>query len=393
MTGASARSLALAGRVAASVAALAVLAILWFATFAVVTPFARIDVTGYFQPPSDDPLAGMANARVIVKATPLDPDAMAYLAVAGARSSDPSLTVRALTVGGALGWRNPIVQAFWLNTAIQAGDLQVAAQRLAALMAMDADRALWKDALVEVSGTADGRAALADRLAQSTLSLMPLLVKVPDDEREATILGNRLNLVALAHGKGMKVDCVPMAQLESAVVMTSAAGDGERLWYRLCDRQALVGTNGRNLSTAGSVVDYSSPFQWITSRSGNFNVGYSNNQAGDVDMLVSSSSTIPETFAYRSIILPVGDYRITWDATDDNGMASDAIMPRVRCQNAAVLPLTPLPAAGVTAGARFTVPSSECPVLTIALTISPPSSSQITYSQLTLRNIRVVPAS
>lgn len=73
-------------------------------------------------------------ARHAVRRDPADARSAGLLGSALLVSGDAAGAERAFTVSAAMGWREPATQLYWMSVALEQGDLEVASQRLDALL-------------------------------------------------------------------------------------------------------------------------------------------------------------------------------------------------------------------------------------------------------------------
>ena len=102
----------------------------------VPTPFraeaAQISATLAFAD-GDVRRAGSEAARAVT-ASPADAQAIGLLATAMLLSDDAERTERAFGLAGTLGWRDPVVQTYWLNARLQQGEARAAIDRFEAIV-------------------------------------------------------------------------------------------------------------------------------------------------------------------------------------------------------------------------------------------------------------------
>lgn len=113
---------------------------------------------------SAGPEQALADARRLVRRSPLPAEHVSLLAIAeernGARDRSGVLVQRAAQ----RGWRDPIAQQAMFAIALAAGQHREAANRLAALYAVQEDQAPLSDLTAQLQATPQGRSALAEAL-------------------------------------------------------------------------------------------------------------------------------------------------------------------------------------------------------------------------------------
>lgn len=157
---------------------------------------------------SAGPEQALADARKLVRRSPLPAEHVSLLAIAeernGARDRSGVLVQRAAQ----RGWRDPIAQQAMFAIALAAGQHREAANRLAALYAVQEDQAPLNDLTSQLQATPEGRSALAEALVAGghwTNGYLHAAVMTKASEARETI--------ALALQKGANLDCGGLRQI------------------------------------------------------------------------------------------------------------------------------------------------------------------------------------
>lgn len=178
------------------------------------------------------PDEGLAIAQAAIARAPIEPTSTALLGAAWLAKGDEDRAQAAFTVAGKLGWRVPLTQLYWMRGALAAGDARVAALRLDALLRQN-HALLREDALLApVEASADGRAALAARLALRP----PWLPYYVDDHGEATpqAMQRRAAVLLLLAGQGTRLGCNAIAPAARRLVVLGDTALAQQVWHAHC---------------------------------------------------------------------------------------------------------------------------------------------------------------
>ena len=110
--------------------------------------------------------AAQAAARRLIAARPVAAEHLTLLAQSAALSGDAPRALAALEAASLRGWRDPVAQRASAEAALAQGAHTIAAQRIAAILALDVAPQEATPMLQRLLATADGRAAFAALLAQ-----------------------------------------------------------------------------------------------------------------------------------------------------------------------------------------------------------------------------------
>lgn len=113
----------------------------------------------------DNPEA-LSLARELVAKRPLAAENLTLLAMAELANGDETAAVQSIDLAGQRGWRVWPLQVSLFGIAMENGNYEVAAMRLAAMWAVPEDREMVNQATSSLLATPEGREAFAQRLAQ-----------------------------------------------------------------------------------------------------------------------------------------------------------------------------------------------------------------------------------
>ncbi len=221
---------------------------------AVVTAFAQIDRSARFAPEFaafvPAPFRGFAQARqveqalvmrdadraverakALVRNRPVPAENLTLLAQAELMSGDVANGLAALELAGQRGWREPLAQQTLAQAALMAGELDTASQRVVALLATGSvDRAAREQLVTGLATTPEGRAAIANRLAErghwqrNFVALGPTYLSA----------GTYADIILRAQGLGANVDCLSLAQAEGLLRQAGHADLASQITRTAC---------------------------------------------------------------------------------------------------------------------------------------------------------------
>ncbi|WP_052768880.1 hypothetical protein [Aurantiacibacter marinus] len=163
----------------------------WWAVLAaigIVTGFAQIDRSARFTPhlaslvppafsgfaaeqrtrqaiAAQQPDRAIAEAKALVAARPLPAENLALFAIAAAMNEQNDQSIAAIEAASTRGWRAPIIQQAVAQAALEQGEYDRAAQRIAALLATGSARDFALDLAARLTTTQEGQAAFARQYA------------------------------------------------------------------------------------------------------------------------------------------------------------------------------------------------------------------------------------
>ncbi|HZF46725.1 MAG TPA: hypothetical protein VEZ26_10330, partial [Sphingomonadaceae bacterium] len=114
-----------------------------------------------------DGTKALAFAEGAVRNDPLRPQASALLGTARSFANDPQDAEVAFRVSAQRGWRDRLTQIYWYDAAMRANDVERAALRADALLRANPNLEGAAKLLAPLEATAEGRLALARRLAEA----------------------------------------------------------------------------------------------------------------------------------------------------------------------------------------------------------------------------------
>ncbi|MET0180247.1 MAG: hypothetical protein ABW194_07175 [Novosphingobium sp.] len=273
--------------------------------------------------------AAIAAGRRAVASDPIDPLATSLLGTALLLAGRWDAAEAAMRVSAQGGWRTAATQLYWAEVALGAGEHDLAAQRIDAVLRQNPDLPTRNALLARLETTAAGRDALARRLA-----LHPGWrdgYGVQFAEIAATQARWRTDVLLRLGRAGHPLGCVdaipPVASLASIDRQAARV-----LWRQHCPRArsgALVADGSFDWADPSRP---GSPFEWqfpavervdlvVDARPG----------AGGRALSATNDGTEPVVIAYQEVALPAGVWRLRWRAVRDGGGEDLPIAARFVC--------------------------------------------------------------
>lgn len=306
------------------------------------------------------PDSAVSHARRAVQRDPIDAQSSGLLGAALLAAGKNDSARMAFTVSGALGWREPLTQSYWMSVALEQGDFRIAAQRLDAILRQSPEYDGRQEMLALFEASPDGREELVKRLAD-----VPVWLGTYFRDANGVPLPNRQARAAVAlrlPEAGVR-DCSLVAGLSSALTSEGNYALGRSLWRAHClapGEDGLVNNGDFELS---GLVKPKNAFDWIWTEDGAVELGIGK-MPGFSGQALSLTNRAPghRVFATQLIALIPGRYRINWRARDAAGKPATGISVGVVCNPDSLATLAAASVDDRTAqfSAPFEVPAS-CP--------------------------------
>jgi hypothetical protein len=320
------------------------------------------------------PAPALDPALAALQADPVDPASTALYATALLARGAQRQADSAFRVGARLGWREPLTQLYWMETALAANDMRAAVLRFDALARQYPDAPAMAQAATRLEASAAGRAALAARMAQGA-SWAGSYAQI-DGRAGADRVLARSDVLAAAARLGLKLGCEPIARITRALAAVDPLR-GAALWREHC----------ADAGTAGAIADSGFerfvptrqrvPFEWALAGHGDLSAvivpadSAGNGQA--LKLANSGAATIPVLM--QLVPLPPGRYRIGWTGASDERLRTEL--------SCASQPAVPPVAAG--AGQIFEVDAS-CPARWLRFWLTPGATS-VLFDEVVLERL------
>ncbi len=314
------------------------------------------------------PKSAIGFARRAILSDPISAQPISLLGRSQLYAGQVQEARKTFEVAGQLGWRDGMTQIYWLDQAIQAGDIKVAAERLDALLRQSPRDENRDRFLAIVSATPEGRAAIALRLkAVPTPQWAPFYVSdvkdLPDEQ-----LTQRVD-VMLRTGRGVW-DCAYAAAITQRLIGANMLAAAQSVWSANCGTSnSLVYDGGFDqLDTTQARTG----FDWQLSNRGDVDVRPATDITGNRSLGLEVTSTRSLPVLRQLIVLPPGTYQLTWRTPDTTLNAARGISISLDCENnlANALPGKPDGSAKDRYVQIFTI-DAKCPARTLTIWLAP----------------------
>lgn len=302
------------------------------------------------------PGAAFGDAQAALRASPVEPGNAALLGTALLARGDERGADKAFRLAAKLGWREPLTQMYWLETALAAGDAPAAVLRFDALARQYPQAPAMAQAAARLEASEAGRTALAQRMARG--ANWAASYAMIDGASGADRVRARGEVLASAARLGLRLGCDPVARI------TRALGDidpllGATLWREHCPDAGASGAIADGGFAAFDPVRQRVPFEWALAGHGDLSASLIDGKRGKALQLANGgAATIP--VLVQLVPLSPGSYRIVWQ-----GDATGRLRAELSCSREELAP----PADG-RPGQVFTVDAS-CPARWLRFWLAP----------------------
>lgn len=262
-------------------------------------------------------------ARQALAADPLDPGAAGLLGTALLARGQGEAADRAFRHSARLGWREPLTQSYWLELALQRGDIARAVVRFDALARQYSGAPAVTAAADRIEASPAGRAALSARIARGTGWALGYAAVTPADPPER--LARRGEVLLGAARLGRRLGCEASAGLAAALAPHDPML-GAALWREHCPDASRAG--------ALSDPDFAArrarprvPYEWDIAADGALEAQFRRVEGFSGGEALQLRSTAPSGLRVLSQLVPLtpGRYRLTWLARPQTGRLRAAL--------------------------------------------------------------------
>ena len=254
-----------------------------------------------------DGAAALASARDAVDTDPVDPDATAWLGSALSLIGRDEDAQRTFRIAARFGWRNVETQAYWYSVALQAGDYEVAAERLDALLRVHPRLVDQPDLLKPMESDPTALKALAARL-----KLLPPWMEDYLDvaaDAPADVIDRRLAAISAVASSGVPIGCDLVGDFTKTLVDTGRRHDAETLWNRSCPTMKVSGLIADTTFAQVLNTTSPSPFSWRVIASGNLSLTQVPGNNGSHTLTIENSAPGTRLALLQTVAFPPGVYR------------------------------------------------------------------------------------
>ena len=278
--------------------------------------------------------AGQANtaaklgARALASA-PTDPQSAAMFGAGWFASGDSITADRAFRIAGQLGWRVPITQSYWMGQALEAGNYDIAALRLDALLRQQPDLLRQRQLTDPMERNPAGRSALVKRMNLAPVWLNSYAGDVWD--LPADVAMQRADVLDEAARSGLVLGCEMIGPITARLAVVGHPRVGSDLWRKHCPAAGTGLISDGDLTTLDISVK-SSTFAWEIIGNGELSLSVLPSRYGRGKRLVVEGVTdIPRSILAQLVVLDPGRYLLSWRSGDSQGQPSDHILAALTC--------------------------------------------------------------
>lgn len=318
------------------------------------------------------PGPALGDAQAALRASPVEPGNAALLGTALLARGDAASADKAFRLAARLGWREPLTQMYWLETALAAGDAPAAVLRFDALARQYPQAPAMAQAATRLEASEAGRAALARRMAGgANWSASYAMI---DGASGANRVRARGEVLASAARLGLRLGCDPIARI------TRALGDadpllGATVWREHCPDAGASGAIADGGFSAFDPVRQRVPFEWALAGDGDLSASLIDGKTGGKALQLANAGAATIPVLVQLVPLSPGSYRIAWQ-----GDATGRLRAELSCSREELAP----PAEG-RPGQIFTVDAS-CPARWLRFWLAP-GADPVTLDDVTLERI------
>ncbi len=308
----------------------------------VPTPFvaSALQVLGQRAVGAHDAAATAQNGAALINRQPINAAGPALLGYARLLTGDGVGAEQAFRVSGAMGWRMPLTQEYWMQRALAVQDYRVAALRLDALLRQTPALVNTPALLDLFERVPDARAAMVERMTLHP-DWLPIYAS---DVLGATRSGISQRAIVMADlGKrGVILGCVGVQPAVYRLVSVDAVASAAEIWQMHCRNpdgpRALIWDGGLSQFDPNAV---SSPLAWNLIGSGEVSVSR-RPVLGQGQMLdVTSTADFSAPLIRQMIVVPAGTYRLAWQASVSTNAGVARVVPQVSCEKGATQEFAP----------------------------------------------------
>lgn len=326
------------------------------------------------------PKSAIPMARRAILSDPISAQPFSLLGRAQLYAGQAPEARKTFQVAGQLGWRDAMTQIYWLDQAVQTGDIKIAAERLDALLRQNPRDENRDRFLAVVSATPEGRAALAERLKALptwTDAYVRDVKELPPEQ-----LAQRVDVVRRT-GRSVWT-CKALAPIAQKLIDANMLSEAQAIWRSNCATSASLVYDGSfdQLDTTVATPG----FDWQLTGRGDVDIRPTTDTAGNplLDIKVTGTRSIP--VLSQLVVLQPGTYRLSWFTPETPQNTARNLMVSLSCINTIrdAVPGKPVPHAKDQYAQTFTV-DAKCPTRKITFWLEP--NNPIKLDSVTLQKM------
>lgn len=322
-----------------------------------------------------------ALAEEALRADPLEALSLSLLGSARLVAGDAESADAAFRIAAARGWRDLFAQLYWFDRAIELGDRRSAALRFDAIMRAHPDFT-DRDLLLEtLERDEEGRAALAERLAESPRWAHGYFQDGGDVNTQTLVLRARVAQQVAALGRPL--GCTIPRPLALALLDRGRRREAAALWQANCS----AGGPADGLSDGGfeEFVRQGSnaPFGWRRHPRGDVTVDLIDAGGGNFAVRARNAASATRLLLSQALALESGRYVVRGEIRAGDDPAEGRIAISLDCGGSAHRPDRVV---GDAAGSGQILDSGVCEGQTIGLWLRP-GEGEVTLDNITLERL------
>jgi hypothetical protein len=247
-------------------------------------------------------------AREWLRVDPIDYHGAALLGAGYVLQNRAAEADKAFRVAALFGWRDQLTQLYWLDASLGLGDYVRATEHLDALLRVNPDFVGRADAVSQIEQVAQGRQALATRLAESPAWSSVLLADAKTLSDAA--LDRRVDTLSRAGKMGAKFTCSAIGDYARQLVDRTRPRDARRLWALYCGRGTRGGVPADPRFTALLAGTDMGPFGWNRLPDGDVSLSGAGGDGAGQMLIGDNTAPSARAVLIQPLDLPPGRYRL-----------------------------------------------------------------------------------
>lgn len=312
---------------------------------------------------------------------PTDPQSTALFGAGRLAGGDRVMAERAFRIAGGLGWRVPITQSYWMGQALVAGNYDIAALRLDALLRQQPALLRQRQLIDPMERNPAGRTAMIARMRLAPVWLGFYAGDVYD--LPADVVLQRADVLGEAARSGLVLGCAEIAPIASRLTVVEQPRAGSALWRQHCPA-AGAGLVSDGQLTMLDIAAKPTAFTWELIGNGELSLSVvpSGNGRGK-RLLVDGMADVPRAVLAQLVVLDPGKYVLSWRTGNSLGQASDHVVAGLACPGATPTWVTPTLDRATGLWRASVQVNGRCPAQRLTFAAAP-RSGQVWLEQITL---------